>query len=99
MQGLHLDAVLSPKLYLLSPPTVPSARPEEMELVSELGTCRPLNASALRCNAPQLALPTALLRQSTMAHWRVGMAMDGVEAVRDLGTAIQASQILRRKFF
>ncbi|KAL3122063.1 hypothetical protein niasHT_009356 [Heterodera trifolii] len=89
--GSHLDSVLSPKLFLLSAPTVPSASPDELELISELGACHPLNSSALSCDSPSLALPTALLRQSSMARWMVGMAMDGVRTVRNLGPIIQVS--------
>uniref|UniRef100_A0A183BYN8 Sema domain-containing protein n=1 Tax=Globodera pallida TaxID=36090 RepID=A0A183BYN8_GLOPA len=91
--GSHLDSVLSPKLFLLSSPTVASAAPDEMELVSELGACFPLNVSALSCESPSLALPTALLRQSSMARWMVGMAMDGVRTVRNLGPGIQLTTV------
>ncbi|KAL3077577.1 hypothetical protein niasHS_012283 [Heterodera schachtii] len=91
--GSHLDSVLSPKLFLLSAPTVPSASPDELELISELGACHPLNSSALSCDSPSLALPTALLRQSSMARWMVGMAMDGVRTVRNLGPTIQLTTV------
>ncbi|KAL3122069.1 hypothetical protein niasHT_009362 [Heterodera trifolii] len=91
--GSHLDSVLSPKLFLLSAPTVPSASPDELELISELGACHPLNSSALSCDSPSLALPTALLRQSSMARWMVGMAMDGVRTVRNLGPIIQLTTV------
>ncbi|KAL3072587.1 hypothetical protein niasHS_017561 [Heterodera schachtii] len=44
-------------------------------------------------NCPSLALPTALLRQSSMARWMVGMAMDGVRTVRNLGPTIQLTTV------
>ncbi|KAL3090653.1 hypothetical protein niasHT_023498 [Heterodera trifolii] len=91
--GLPLGFGAVPKIVSAFRPTVPSVSPDELELVSELGACHPLNSSALSCDSPSLALPTALLRQSSMARWMVGMAMDGVRTVRNLGPTIQLTTV------
>jgi hypothetical protein len=37
--GSNLDSVLTPKIFLLSPPTVAGANADEWELISELAAC------------------------------------------------------------
>uniref|UniRef100_A0A915LS41 Sema domain-containing protein n=1 Tax=Meloidogyne javanica TaxID=6303 RepID=A0A915LS41_MELJA len=91
--GNNFDSIISPKIFLLSPPIVSNASPDEWELVSELGTCILINKTQMICSSPRLALPTALLRHSQMARWNIGFAMDGVQNVRNLGDKIQLTTV------
>nr|CAD2125875.1 unnamed protein product [Meloidogyne enterolobii] len=91
--GNNFDSIISPKIFLLSPPIVSNASPDEWELVSELGTCILINKTQMICSSPRLALPTALLRHSQMARWNIGFAMDGVQSVRNLGDKIQLTTV------
>lgn len=90
--GSNFDSLLTAKIYLLF------TDPQTTEMVSHLGQCQIINATAMSCLSPKLRLPSEQAERTSYGRWPVGFVMDGVEGVRNLGRRLQLATVPNPQF-